>query len=362
MNAAPSSIKIPSAPPLIVFEPQTRDIVLGSIKLVHKRLKIKGVVDAKLEYQDLLRDPAAMFAFIHAFKANRDIACELTVDAAGKAQEDDNAKLICSVTLAQIERLLVITCAKKVAANQPPAPAAGKPAKGQPATPANELSDIKKDGIAFAWQLPMLPLYIEMMKDEHFRVLGPRIFLLRTPEALESVARLDPADIRKAERLMAAEYEMALATYPRAIRGGSLCDAKSYKLLKATAGKHMWQLLSGDPQIIVEFLALSGDRVTALAAFAAKMSPEAFRQIEGVPTPLLKPMFDGFAGTFGDVAQDLIGNEEFAKKFLFTMVGVARSMPSNSEKDIAAAPQMMKYKWESLHEPVTQWWEARAAS
>lgn len=42
MNAARADSDIPAVPALITFEPQTRDIVLGAIKLVHKRLKNKG--------------------------------------------------------------------------------------------------------------------------------------------------------------------------------------------------------------------------------------------------------------------------------------------------------------------------------
>ncbi len=357
MNASPAGADIPVVPALITFEPQTRDIVLGAIKLVHKRLKNKGVVDSTLEYQDLLRDPVAMLAFIEGFKGNRDIASELTVDASGKAVADDNAKLVCNLTLAQIERLLVITCAKKFAASRVAAADAGKGAKPVSA----ELADIIKDVIAFAWQLPLLPVYLGALKEEHFRVLGTRILLLRSPEVLNLFSQIDPADIRKAERLMGPDYDYALVNRPHAIRGGALCNPKSYKLLKATAGKHIWEVLSGNPQIVVELLALSGDRIGPLAPFAAKMSEEAFRQIEAVPAPLLGPLLNSFQTVFGDLSQALIGDEEFAKKYLFNMVGVVRSLPASSEKDLANAPQVLTYKWKSLQDPIREWWHSRTS-
>lgn len=301
-----------------------------------------------------------MLAFIEGFKGNQDIASELTVDASGKTVADDEARLVCNLTLAQIEQLLVITCAKKVAAARAAAPDAGKGAAGKPAAVSAELSDMVKEVIAFAWQLPLLPIYLGTMKEEHFRVLGTRLLLLRSADALGVVAQIDPADIRKAERVMERDFELALAKRPHAIRGGALCYPKSYKLLRATAGKHMWEVLSGNPQIVVELLALSSDRIGPLAPFAAKMSEEAFRQIEAVPAPLLGPLLGSFQTVFGDLAQALIGDEEFAKKHLFNMVGVVRSIPASSEKDLANAPQVLTYKWKSLLDPVKEWWHSRA--
>lgn len=363
MNAAPPSPDAKPIPALITFEPQTRDIVIGAIKLVHKRLKSKGVVDAALEYQDLLRDPAAMQSFIQGFKANRDIASELTVDATGKTVGDDDAKLICNLTLAQIERLLVITCAKKVAASRAAAPPSAKSgaAKGKPAPVSAELPDAIKDVIAYDWQLPLLSLYLEALKEDHFRVLGPRLLLLRSLDTLTFIAGLDPADIRKAERTMGPDCDLALAKRPEAVRGGALCTPKSYKLLKSTSGKLLWEILSAEPQVLVELLALPSDRIVPLAPFAAKMSAEAFRQIEAVPAPLLEPMLGSFQGVFGDLSQELIADDEFAKKFLFGMIGTVRSLPSNSEKDLAAAPQVLAYKWQALRDPITEWWQSRTS-
>jgi len=363
MNAPASSKVVPTIPPLITFEPQTRDVVLGSIKLVLKRLKQKGVIEDALEYQDLLRDPFAMLSFIRQFKAHREVAHDLAVDAAGKAVDDDGGRLICNLTLAQIERLLVFTCAKKLAAGRDPAPAAGKKgaAKGKPVPATGELPEPVKELIAFSWQLPLLPLYLEELTEEHFRVLGPRLLLLHSPDALSTISRIDPADVRKAERLMGPDFDEVLATRPRAIRGAALCNPKAYKVLKATVGKRMWEVLSADPQVVVELLGLPGDQIGALAPFAPEMSVEAFHQIEAVPVLLLKPMLDSFHQVFGDLSKVLLGDEDFAKQFLFSMIGTVRSMPANSEKELTRSAQTLTYKWESMRGPVTEWWESRAS-
>ena len=361
MNAPPASNAIPPVPPLITFEPHTRDIVLGSIKLVLKRLKKKGVVDEALEYQDLLRDPHAMLTFIQQFKESRDIAHDLAVDAQGKPVLDDNGDLICKVTLAQVERLLVYTCAKKVAAASDPSTAPKKGTTGGKSAAPGELPEAVKERMAFDWQLPLLPLYLQDLTDEHFRVLGPRLLLLRSAEAVGIVSRIEPADIRKAEQMMGPAFDAVLASRPRAIRGTALCNPKAFKALKGGVGKRMWDVLSADPQIVVELLGLSNDRIAVLAPFASELSVEAFRNIESVPDALLKPMLESFHQVFGDLAKALLGDEPFAKQFLFGMIGTVRSMPANSDKDIDRSAQTLTYKWESMRGPVLEWWESRSS-
>ena len=341
-------------PELVSFEPKTRDVVIGSIKLVLRRLRKMGVLTHEGEYADLLKNPAALHEFIERFKENRDVASDLAVDAKGHPVDNDRTTLVCNLTLAQIERLLVYTCAKKRLASV----LAEKGGEAGKRTSA-DLPEVMKDVIGFSWQLPLFETYFGTMNEEQFRVLGPRVLALQTAEALAPIAGMESHNIRKAEKLMEAQFDAALRLLPAAIRGAATCNPKNYKMLRKAAGKNFLTVLSAEPQIVLEISGMSHDRVAALAPFAAKLCTEVLQQIDAVPDAMMPPMMNSFGQVFGDLANDLLGEPEFAKKFLFGIVGSMRDMKVVNDDELAAATQATKYKWEAVKHDVLAWWDKR---
>ncbi len=105
---------ISDLPKSIELDDATKDVVLGSLKLVLKRLKNKELIAAEIEYRDLLNDPNRMHEFITCFKKNLEVGRDLALNQRGQPVKDFSEQLVCGMSLAQIERLLVYTCAKKI--------------------------------------------------------------------------------------------------------------------------------------------------------------------------------------------------------------------------------------------------------
>jgi hypothetical protein len=144
---------------------------------VLKRLKDKELIAAETEYGDLLNEPNRMCEFITCFKKNQAVGRDLALNQQGQPVKDFSEQLVCGMSLAQIESLLVYTCAKRIyrkkeAKEDSPKPAkskevekswlpGGKRAAKQAAQQiqaakkaASELPEDIKAILAFDWQLP----------------------------------------------------------------------------------------------------------------------------------------------------------------------------------------------------------------
>lgn len=357
MNAQTFETQRPQLPELVTFEPKTRDIVIGSIKLVLRRLRKSGALDGESEYSDLMKDPKALQDFVQAFSRHRDVARDLAVTETGKPVEDDGTPLICGPTLAQIERLLVYTCAKKVLAAATPKDSEDKGARRVSA----ELPDPVKDVVGFAWQLPLLDLYLTRLKPDHFRGLGDRILDLDTREALETIADLDPQDLRKAERVMGPDFEVALKRRPAAVRGAALCPRERYKSLRSDTKGKLLDVLSAQPEVVIEVIGQSPERIAALAPIAGDICPENLEQLDAVPDLVIGPLVTGFRDVFGELAGPLMGHKAFAQKFLYKMVGDMRSLDVNNADQADKAAQVARHKWQAIRTGVVDWWATQQA-
>ncbi len=340
-------------PTLVVFEPKTRDIVIGSVKLVLRRLKNKNVIPGDPDYADLLRDPAAMHTFVERFKENRDVASDLAVTARGQPATGDGDELICKVTLSQIERVLVYTCAKKRCAALAKVKSDDKPKSSA------EIPQEIKNILGFAWQLPLLDTYLGTMQPNHFRALGHRLLWLKTPEALAPFAQSEPSNICQAEKAMGEDFDDMVRLRPAAVRSAAVCSPKQYALIKSESGAGTLDLLATDRQVFVELLGEPRDRLVALAPFASEMCVETYRQIEAVPAGVLSALLVSFRRVLGDISGNLLGDPEFARKFLFDVVGSVRSMKVSPDDDKDQAVQIIGYKWDAIEAKITEWWQSQ---
>ncbi len=327
---------VDAIPPLVKLAPETKDVVLGAIKLVLKRLKTAGLVEDGVEYGDLAGQPRHMAAFIARFKNNRRVAKDLALTRAGQPARRDDEELVCGLTLAQIERLLVYTCAKKAMAR------------------GARLHEDEKAVIAFDWQLPLLGLY-GRMTVEHFQVLGDDLLVVRSAEGARALATLTPAQIERAREVAGERFGQMLAEAPEAIRGVARCDADVFDLLVRVAGPRLWEFLAGDEQRVVEIGGVSPERVTALGPDVADLCVPSLRQIEHVPTEVLRAFLSAFRAVFGPAAAALLADQEFAFAFLRDAANQARGLAGREGVPEAQVEDALRAAWESVKPRVETW-------
>ena len=346
-------------PSLVEFEDRTKDIVIGAIKLILKRLRKKGAFPDGIEYADLLRDPDQMLAFITCYKHNREIGQDVTLDAHGDPAPDDTTPLVCGLTLAQIERLLVYTCAKKRGvsmARETSDPADAQGAAEVAAAWAQRVAAIK-EWLVFDWQLPLIDFYLTQMKPGHFRVLDLTVFLVREAEDLEALASVEPSDLRRVRDLVDTRFEEMMAAHPSAARGLVSCDQQSFDMFAEMTTSRLWEFFGGDPQRVVEVLRLEENRRTVIAPFVADIGMATLRQLEQVPNDMLAPIMTGFTKTFGDEGTRFLQEETFARKFLFTIVGdfLGSDREALADADLTF-DKLSEMKWNGIKSAVETWW------
>ncbi len=331
-------------PPVADLGDEVKDVILGSVKLAIKRLTENGVIPADIEYKDLLADPAKMGEFIAAYKKDRSVARDLALDATGKPVDDDWTELVCGITMAQIERLLVFTCFKRIYKKA----SGGKGGK-------KDIPDAIKCAIAFDWQLPFLDLYAEKMPPAHYKLMEDNIFHAQTAEEIEKITQTSTGELTRALELT-DKYFVAFLDAPEIAR--NMLREKGpqeFNRMEILAGDQVFRFFSLDEQVMVEVLGLSDDHLSAFGSLAVSLSLESFRALEDMPANVLAPFMRAFLDVFGEQSYDLLARDGFAGKFLRNNVNIFRDMDAGDEDEAEQVEKSAMIKWRSIKAAVIEW-------
>ena len=343
--------QISDIPKLIELDDTTKDVVLGSLKLVLKRLKNKELIAAEIEYRDLLNDPNRMHEFIACFKKNLKVGRDLALNQQGQPVKDYSEQLVCGMSLAQIERLLVYTCAKKIyrkkAAEEDRQKTAkpkdakkgwlrgGKQAGKQAAKKTtSEVPDEIKAIIAFDWQLPMLETYVFRLRHGHLMELGDGVLAIKSPEALEVVAATDPVSLKEAKKAAGERFLEMLEANAAAVLGLVRCDKKKLAMISQFAGRRVWDVFAGDPELLVEILGCERYILKALGPSVADLGVESFHTLEDISETVLEPLLEAFREVFGERGKVLLNDPDFVGKHLRKIARDFRSMSAKTEDEM----------------------------
>ncbi|HEC91153.1 MAG TPA: hypothetical protein ENI55_05755 [Alphaproteobacteria bacterium] len=335
-------------PPVADLGDEVKDVVLGSVKFAIKRLKENGGIPAATEYKDLLADPAKMGEFIAAYKKDRSVAHDLALDATGKPVDDDWTELVCGVTMAQIERLLVFTCFKRVY----------KKASGDKGG-KKDIPDAIKRAIAFDWQLPFLTLYAERMPPAHYNLMKDNIFHARTAEGIERITKTSAGALTQALELTDKYFLMFLDAPEISRNMLQEKGSQEFDRMETLAGDQVFRFFSLDEQVMVEVLGLSDDHLSAFGPLVVSLSLESFRALEYMPANALAPFMRALLDVFGEQAYELLARDGFAGKFLKNNVGIFRDMDAGDENEANHLEKSAVIKWQSMKDAVIEWLEAQ---
>ncbi len=378
-------------PALVEFPPDTKAMVISALKLVLRRMHEAGLLAREISYGDLLGTPQALYDVIRLYKEHREIARDIAVDARGEPVGHDRAELVCGITLAQVERLLVFTCAKRVFA------AAGHAWQGA-VRPGTLVPDEVKRILAFDWQLPLLELYRDSMTVEHFRVLGDAVLTLRTPDSVITVASLNPVDLARLKATVDSDLGLLFAsetTAPGAPPAAEEAPAAAEDPVPAAAAT-TFSSGTADGRIegeIVDEPAMPGpmaaepesapasgmpaepaatpepaappepgaapDPVAEPQAFTATPEapvPAAADPLEDLRPSIREPLLSGFRASFGDDSERILGDPGFVAEILPGVVAQARRHAESDERGIE---EWALREWFQLKPRILLWMRVR---
>lgn len=337
----------PPTPPPVRLDQDTRKRIVAGVRKVMKRLHDKGLLREEPDYSATIADPDRLHRFIRAYDRNRAAAADLVVDRDGRPVLDDDAVLDCGVTLPQVERLLVTTCARKLFQAEAgpdtgmPAPTAkaeppgggrikqllgGRAGAQEPRRPSRqaEAAERKLDDLrpllGFAWQLPLLRHYAYFLERPHIAELGRDLLLLRDPEALTTVASLEVAEIRAARATAGGQFREVLATAPGALANLAWMPPRHLPALQRALQDRLWHFLARERPFIEAVMGRDAAFMQEVGPVLAALPLETVHELDKLPLQRVRPLLNAFFSVFEDKSERLLGDPRFARAVLSTVI------------------------------------------
>jgi len=345
MTEQKKSTAKPRVPELINPDAEVQKRINDGLAQVITRLQEKGLIPGSVNSAALFAKPAQMYGFLNIFKENRDAGAGILVDQAGNPVTDDSTPLVCGFTMPQLERFLVMTCARKAYA------AFGGETKGK-------IPDGLRPYLGFAWQLPLLETFVGKMNRYQFSELGSDVLYLRSPSRTRKLAGAMAEDIRKVRKLVGDRFDEMMMENPVAIRGISHCDEKIFELFVKISGDRLWSFFGGDQQLVVELIGADKKRLLSLGPHFPDLCVETFRALEQIPTPMLAPFMRSFASVFGSPGRALLGDKQFATEFLVGVVDDFRELKAEGSEQLEAVQEAAILKWNVIRPKLIAWVKA----
>ncbi len=342
----------PKPPAPAEIDAAAKKRLLAAIKTVLARLQQRGAVPAGLDYAAILGKPAALKAFVDAFKADPTIAADIAVDAAGRPVRGEDELLVCGLSLAQVRQMLVYTCAKRVFTEAepptPPAPAGKPPPKSEGERKLAALEPL----LAFEWQLPLLKFYYFFLDRHQLAELGPDLLLLRRPEQLEIVSSFDATRLRQARRNAAGGFVELLQARPEAIGGVARARPDDFAFFRRVLGPATWAFYARDEDFVDDVGELDRDRVEAMGPVLAGADAAAVQALAKLDPDRIAQLLAGFRQVFGDHAAGLFAEPAFARQVLAPLVERFKDIADTTAERFT---ELVVLKSQALRPVVAQW-------
>lgn len=336
-----------SLPPIDIT-PETRTAIIDGLKQVLARLQEAKKVKSEIGYQTLIENPQALYQFIQLFRANRELADDIVKTRDGAVVRDDEAILACGVSLSQIQRLLILTAAKRhfgVGAVQQKAAEEKKGGLGSffrkqdddkgPATanPIEErkLSELAKH-LAYDWQIPLLQVYRDCLTYQHMMELGPDLTLLKDARAIAQAGRLDPAQIRKARQIAHEDFLKLLSENPKAIEGVIYWNADMYKFFRTLLKDKCWTFFARDVTFFNAVTAYEKAKIRLFGDMLSYMTTEALIEFDRLNLDKTSAILDAFRANFRHDLELMLSQKSFALDTLHRMVESFVHLRKDSEQ------------------------------
>ncbi len=360
---------LPKPPASVEIPPDTKRAILAGVRKIVEIFQSEGKLPPGITHADILHDPDLLAAFIKAFRANPALYSELVVGYDGKpitAAEPDRP-LICGISLAQVQQLMVKTCARylflqeedekeKTAAKAAPPPKRFGLFKEKPqAAPAAASKDPRAlreilGFIAFDWQLPLLAEYVDLSLQQ-LAELGENILAMRTPAAVRELARFDYNMIRKARAQLGTEFPIMLSYRPAAIYGALYWPKDMYAFFRGIMGDRFYDFLARDEAFFMMVATMDKAMIRIYGDALAYVAKENMMEMQRLNIDRIDVLMTTLRAHFGPNLPQLLGLPSFAKEILRKNVEGLVHMTQN--KDHMQAAQMVT--WGALAPRVEEW-------
>jgi hypothetical protein len=328
---------VPQLPPPVDMSNDTKRSIIDGVKKIIEIFKEAGHLGAETTYSGVIHDPRDLYRFIKAYRGNTNLVGDIVKDAAGKPVTAETVPLVCGVTLAQIQQLLVKTCArhflelvnkeeeKIVTETVKKKVMMGLFTKTETVSrkvgggfDERKVRDISK-AMAFDWQLPLLPAY-NMLNSMHLLELGDNLVCLQNFDAIKDFAAFDQQTIKRAKTVAGDDFGNILAIKPSALAGIGDWPKDMYHFYRKSLGDSAFEFFSRDKAFFMVCAALDKPLISIYGEVLSYIDGENLQEMQRLNIDKTDVLLQAMKVAFGPRMREALTNPQFAKDILRKLV------------------------------------------
>jgi hypothetical protein len=354
-------------PPPIDITNETKRGVIDGLKKVIEVFQANEVLEKEIGYQHVIHDPEILYNFIQIYKKNSALVDKIVVGKNSEPVTNPDAPLICGVSLAQVQQLLVKTCAryfleqdtreeegtvtetvttKRFLFFKTTEQVERKTGGGFDERKVREVSR----HMAFDWQLPLLNALSELNSAQLFE-LGIDIIQLQSVEAIREFAKFDQTTIKKAKTTAGHDFSQIVATRPGAIGGIATWSKDMYGFYRQALGDDAFEFFCRDKAFYMVCASLEKPMARIYGDVLCYIAAENLEEMERLNIDKADVLIAAMKFAFGDKIRPVLSRPAFAKDILRKLVeSLLHVTQEKSQLAISAqitckaiAPQVMEW-------------------
>ncbi len=327
---------LPQLPPPIDITNETKRGVIDGLKKVIDVFQTNGVLEKEIGYQDVIHDPEILYNFIQTYKANSKLVSQIVVARNGGPVANPDTLLICNLSLAQIQQLLIKTCAryflerdtreeeatvtetvtkKRFLFFKTTEQVERKTGGGFDERKVREISRY----MAFDWQLPLLGAYAELNSVQLFE-LGQDIVALQSAEAIHEFAKFDQPTIKKAKTTAGQDFSNILMVRPGAVGGIATWSKDMYGFYRQALGDNAFEFFCRDKAFYMVCASLEKPMARIYGDVLCYIAAENLEEMQRLNIDKADVLITAMKFAFGDKIRAVLSRPAFAKDILRKLV------------------------------------------
>jgi hypothetical protein len=327
---------LPQLPPPVDIGAETKKGIIDGLKKVIDAFHEGGVLDNDVGYRDIIHDPAILYTFFQLYRKQTKLAEKIVVRKDGKPVTDGTTPLVCGVTLAQVEQLLVKTCARYFFVQDTKEEeeivtetvtktrflffkmtemVERKSGGGYDERKVRELTRF----MAFDWQLPLLAAYATLSSAQLME-LDQHIICLQSADAIADLAKFDQATLKKVKSTVGADFPILLATRPAAVGGVAQWSKDMYEFYRKVLGDKAFDFFARDKAFFMVCASLDKPLARIYGDVLSYIAAENLEEMQRLNIDKADVLIAGMKFAFGNRTPQVLAQPAFAKDVLRKLV------------------------------------------
>jgi len=319
-------------PPNVSVDKPTKGQIIQGVKAAITLLQNNDLLDQSWSFDDILNEPQNLKHLFQVYRDNMDMFSETVVDKAGDPIVDEVTQTACGVTLQQVQKLLVSTCARRFFTRNDGEVVTKKQKKKVKSMVffTKEITVKKKvrlkEGakkfdamrrvIGFDWQLDLLEFYRDRLPYSHLLVLNDDVLVIHDAKAGQAVVDVHHEDFKKVKEAVGVYFRNVVAHGADAIPGILYWRKDLVMSFIKAMGEKAWDFFKRDKAFFDHCTELDNARIGIYGDTLTYIAEANLTEMNRLNLDRLDGTLNAFRETFEDRVADVLSEPLFAVDIL----------------------------------------------